>query len=200
MLAFSLGFLNESKTVFAMSPGDFGCNSDDDCTPNPGGEAHCCVIDGGGSHMCASTGGGPYCYGYEYQYQTPYDYETPYSYQTPYDYETPYSYQTPYTYQNPYSYEYQTPAFSLTVTKQKGGIVKSGDSLINCGLNCYTTYSSGQAVTLRAYPSSSYWKFTGWGVGDCVSFGTNPLCTLNMNANKTARASFVPRLFKYREF
>lgn len=107
--------------VFALNPGDLGCQYSSDCTPNPGGESHCCLP----STMCASTGGGPYCYSYEYQ--TPYSYEYP----SPYGYE----YQYQYEYQTPYGYPYPTPpVMSGTLTPAiQSCVINAGSS--SCTIN-----------------------------------------------------------------
>jgi hypothetical protein len=60
LIVIAFWFIQTTPTAFALVAGEFGCNSDSDCTPNcPTCTATCCLP---GSHMCASTGGGPYCY------------------------------------------------------------------------------------------------------------------------------------------
>ena len=87
-------------------------------------------------------------------------------------------------------------SFSVTVIKKIGGFVKSTDNFINCGSTCVRNYDRGTIVTLKAYPESSYWKFSGWS-GDCSGTG---FCVLNVTSPKTAIPSFQLRLFDYREF
>ncbi len=86
--------------------------------------------------------------------------------------------------------------FTVTVTKPVGGIVKSSDNSIYCGVNCIKVYGVATQVSLTATPSSSYWKFTGW-TGDCSGTG---ICLLNINAPKNVGATFNLRSFNYNEF
>lgn len=86
--------------------------------------------------------------------------------------------------------------FVINVTKPVGGYVKSDDNVINCGSTCSRSYVSATTITLQAYPSSSYWKFTGWS-GDCSGTG---ICVLNINAPKNVGATFNLRSFNYNEF
>lgn len=96
----------------------------------------------------------------------------------------------------PNTYNTYPPSFSLTVTKTGGGSIKSVDTFINCGTTCSKTYVQGTNVTLKATPSSSYWKFSGWS-GDCSGAGD---CVLNINSAKSVTGKFVPRNFIYKEF
>jgi hypothetical protein len=82
------------------------------------------------------------------------------------------------------------------MVKTTGGIVKSLDNKINCGPTCSGSFPVGSNVTLKAYPNSSYWKFTGWS-GDCSGAG---LCVLTINGPKTVNASFILRIFDFKEF
>jgi uncharacterized repeat protein (TIGR02543 family) len=43
-------------------------------------------------------------------------------------------------------------------------------------------------VTLTATPPAGK-QFLGW-TDACLSFGTNPVCTVRMDANKTAKGNF----------
>lgn len=87
--------------------------------------------------------------------------------------------------------------YILRVTKTAGGSVNStSDSSITCGSTCESTYTSPTVVTLQAYPSSTYWQFSGWS-GDCTGTG---LCTLNVNSVKNVNATFTLRSFQYIEF
>ena len=182
--------------------------------PNPGWE---------GSHMCASTGGGPYCYGQptyptyptypDYPsypsyntYNTYPSYNTYNSYNTYPDYPSYNTYNTYPSYNTYNSYNtyptYNTydafpPPLSLTVTRVRGGTLRSTDNFINCGLTCSKNdYVKGTNVTLKAIPASSYWKFSGWS-GDCSGTGN---CVLNMTTSKKVKGGFVPRAFIYKEF
>ncbi len=80
--------------------------------------------------------------------------------------------------------------YSLTVNKTGtgSGTVTSNPAGINCGNDCTETYSSGTTITLTATPNPGS-VFAGWS-GDCSSCGTNPTCTITMNANKTCTATF----------
>ncbi len=77
-----------------------------------------------------------------------------------------------------------------------GGFVSSNDGGIGCGTDCSESYNSGFQVVLKAEPSSSYWRFSGW-AGDCSGLGQ---CSLNVNGNKFIIANFSPRVFNYEEF
>ncbi len=79
---------------------------------------------------------------------------------------------------------------TLTVNKTGtgSGTVTSNPAGINCGNDCTETYSSGTTITLTATPNPGS-VFAGWS-GDCSSCGTNPTCTITMNANKTCTATF----------
>ena len=77
---------------------------------------------------------------------------------------------------------------SLTVTKNGSGsgTVTSGDSLINCGGTCSSTYASGATVTLTATPSGSV--FTSWSGGGCSGTGT---CTVTVSGATAVTATFT---------
>ncbi|MCX6702061.1 MAG: hypothetical protein NTX96_02625 [Candidatus Zambryskibacteria bacterium] len=87
--------------------------------------------------------------------------------------------------------------YSVTVVKTTGGTTKSVDNIITCGNTCVNNYNSGSVVTLKAIPSSSYWRFVQW-TGDCS--GTSPTCVLNVNSPKSATAIFGLTRFNYQEF
>ncbi|HEY0220822.1 MAG TPA: hypothetical protein VGC58_01215 [Candidatus Paceibacterota bacterium] len=80
-----------------------------------------------------------------------------------------------------------------------GGSVVSSDGFISCGLDCSENYTTGFTVTLNAVPASTYWKFSGW-AGDCAFALNNTMCSLTIDAGKTATAQFIPRSFDYKEF
>uniref|UniRef100_A0A7C5SZB1 Uncharacterized protein n=1 Tax=Thermocrinis ruber TaxID=75906 RepID=A0A7C5SZB1_9AQUI len=75
------------------------------------------------------------------------------------------------------------------------GYVKSTPNGIYCGYagligpkNACSADFIG-TITLTAVADTGY-KFTGWS-GDCAGCGTNPTCTINMDANKSCSANFV---------
>jgi len=83
-------------------------------------------------------------------------------------------------------------AFSLTVSvvgtdPTQGGLVTSSPAGIDCGATCSSSFSSGTSVTLAALASPTS-VFAGW-AGACV--GTEPTCTLTMDANKAVSAIFI---------
>ncbi len=63
--------------------------------------------------------------------------------------------------------------------------------------NCPVVYEEGTTIYLRAYPVSSFWKFTGWS-GLCTN--TSYLCILEVEQPGTITPNFIPRLFDYWEF
>ncbi len=67
------------------------------------------------------------------------------------------------------------------------GTITSNPTGINCGNNCSYAFAHGTNVTLTAKPDPAY-VFNGW-TGACS--GLNPVCTVSMNAAKTATAEFV---------
>ena len=76
---------------------------------------------------------------------------------------------------------------SGTSTGTGTGIVTSNPAGINCGNDCTNAFAHGTDVTLTATPDPAY-VFNGWS-GACT--GTNPVCTVSMDAPKTASAEFV---------
>lgn len=73
----------------------------------------------------------------------------------------------------------------------------SGNGTVNanppnqaCQPNCTHDYAPGTNVQLQAQPGTGQ-QLAGWG-GDCASAGTNPVCNLTMDADRTASAQFVP--------
>ena len=81
------------------------------------------------------------------------------------------------------------PILSISPTPTNGTITSS-PSGINCGSGgsmCSADFYG--TVTLTATPSTGY-TFAGW-TGDCSSCGTNPTCTITMDANKTCSANFT---------
>lgn len=88
------------------------------------------------------------------------------------------------------------PTHSITVTTTYGGTVKSADNVINCSPVCFSSYPSGNTITLNAFPNSTYWKFAGWS-GACSGTGS---CVLTLNSDKAVTALFAPKSFIYKEF
>ena len=84
--------------------------------------------------------------------------------------------------------------FDVTVTPSQGGIVKSTDGLIDCGVNCTHTYNSGDTVTLVPYTQSASWKFVGW-TRDCLGKqrGMDGHCSLTVDSPKQTTAIFTPK-------
>ncbi|MEQ1500341.1 MAG: hypothetical protein ABL917_03155 [Parcubacteria group bacterium] len=90
------------------------------------------------------------------------------------------------------------PKFNVSVSKNvnSGGVITSSPMGIDCGPVCAYDFYENSSVILTPIPSSSYWKFAGWG-GDCSGFG---LCAFIVDGIKSVSASFVPRPFIYEEF
>jgi hypothetical protein len=86
--------------------------------------------------------------------------------------------------------------YIVNVIKTIGGSVKSSDGNIVCGDVCSHLYSTGDNISLVAYPDSANWKFVGW-TNDCSGNGN---CALNINGIKTIKAIFVPSPSVYKEF
>ncbi|MEI6843353.1 MAG: hypothetical protein WCK48_02515 [bacterium] len=91
---------------------------------------------------------------------------------------------------------------NVNVTKTYGGSVKSitsgsPDGLINCGATCTKKYDQGSTVTLRAYPDSAQWRFSGW-QGDCI--GKNDCVLPNIAAAKNVSALFSLQPLQYQDF
>ncbi|MDQ5821317.1 MAG: hypothetical protein M3540_07755 [Actinomycetota bacterium] len=75
---------------------------------------------------------------------------------------------------------------TLVVSKAGDGNVSSNPSGIDCGTTCSAAFADGGQVTLTANGVGGA-SFNGWG-GDCS--GTNPTCTVSLNADRTVTASF----------
>jgi uncharacterized repeat protein (TIGR02543 family) len=75
---------------------------------------------------------------------------------------------------------------TLKVATSNPGTVTSNVGGINCGNVCQANYAAGTSVTLTATPPAGK-SFTGWS-GACT--GTSSTCTLTVNANLSAKASF----------
>jgi uncharacterized delta-60 repeat protein len=78
--------------------------------------------------------------------------------------------------------------FDLTVARAGKGTGTVTGAGINCGSDCTEPYAGGTSVNLTATPAAGN-SFAGWS-GDCASFGTQPVCTLNMTSVKVAVATF----------
>ena len=79
-----------------------------------------------------------------------------------------------------------TPSFTLSIGKSNAGAVTSTPAGINCGSACAAKFSAGSSVTLVATPPPGL-AFLGWS-GACS--GSNPSCTVSVNADTKAQASF----------
>ncbi len=80
---------------------------------------------------------------------------------------------------------------NLSVSKgssQGSGVITSAESRIQCGRNCAADFPAGTLVTLSAVADPGSF-FSGWG-GACSSAGTNPNCTLTLNADSPVIAQF----------
>lgn len=88
--------------------------------------------------------------------------------------------------------------YTLTTIKPIGGTITTTDGQISCGTTCTKQYNQGSSVVLQAVPSTSYWRFVGWG-GACSGQGTGN-CTLNITSNTTVTAQFRPKSLLYQEF
>ena len=76
----------------------------------------------------------------------------------------------------------------LTVAVNGSGTVTSSPAGVNCPGDCSELYASGTRVTLNAIPASR-WQF---GVWDGAYAGQGNPCTITIDAEKAASASFVP--------
>jgi uncharacterized repeat protein (TIGR02543 family) len=86
---------------------------------------------------------------------------------------------------------FATTVYNLTVTKPGtgAGTVTGSDGLINCGSTCSVNYESGTSVALAASATSGS-TFSGWS-GGCTGTG---ICTVNMTAAKSVKATFAKSL------
>jgi len=80
------------------------------------------------------------------------------------------------------------PKFTLTVAVTGPGTVASTTPDIVCGTDCTQDYDQGASVTLAPLPGDGA-RFAGWG-GACTGMG---LCTVTMDASKSATAKFAVR-------
>ena len=86
-----------------------------------------------------------------------------------------------------------SPSSSLTVSAKLDvirnglGAITSSPAGITCGTDCTETFGTAATVQLTATPDPTY-VFDKW-TGACT--GTNPVCTVTMDAAKTVSAEFV---------
>ena len=80
------------------------------------------------------------------------------------------------------------PKYTLTVTRNGAGTVKSTPAGINCGTACRASFFSGTNVVLTATAGTGY-QFSGW--TDCPRANGNA-CTVSVTGASTVQASFVP--------
>ncbi len=79
-------------------------------------------------------------------------------------------------------------AASLAVTKAGAGRGTVTGTDIDCGSDCAGSYPGGTVVALTATASPG--SFFGNWTGDCASFGTQPVCTLDLTVARNATAWF----------
>ena len=77
--------------------------------------------------------------------------------------------------------------FALTTNRPAHGKVSSRPRGIACGADCAATSARGATIRLTAVPAHGF-RFRQW-AGACR--GTDPSCTVRMNADRTAFARFV---------
>jgi len=78
-------------------------------------------------------------------------------------------------------------ALSVSVIGSPGGKVTSSPAGIDCGSTCSANFAAGTQIILSASPAAA-WGLAGWG-GACS--GIARTCTVTMNANTGASASFT---------
>lgn len=81
-------------------------------------------------------------------------------------------------------------SYPLTVIKignGSGTVTSTNISGINCGNDCQEQYATNTTVTLAAQEDGNS-KFLGWSGGACN--GTSSICTVTINANQSATATF----------
>jgi hypothetical protein len=75
---------------------------------------------------------------------------------------------------------------TLRVASEIGGVVKSSDARIDCGVRCSAPYKRGTVVRLGALPRRN-WSFERW-TGACV--GTAPRCMVALDRHTSVGARF----------
>ncbi|MCB9654937.1 MAG: carboxypeptidase regulatory-like domain-containing protein, partial [Deltaproteobacteria bacterium] len=81
----------------------------------------------------------------------------------------------------------------VTVTRTAGGAVVSNPAGINCPPSCAVEFPDATTVSLTAVPFQMS-TFVGWS-GACEGAGTDPLCTLTLDADVAAGAAFDANAF-----
>ena len=76
----------------------------------------------------------------------------------------------------------------LIVDVQGPGAVTTLDGTFTCSTSCYTIVADTPLLTLSAEPDDGA-TFQGWG-GACADSGTQPLCSLIIDSNKSVAATF----------
>jgi hypothetical protein len=90
------------------------------------------------------------------------------------------------TWERLFSVDVKIDTFRGHVESDDGGIDCGGDG----GDDCSEDYRSGTTVTLRGEGNPDFF-FIRWGTeSDCAAFGTNPVCTLDMTADRFVDAVF----------
>src|ERR1019366_926558 len=79
------------------------------------------------------------------------------------------------------------PLYTLTVTTNGNGSVKSTDGFIDCPGVCRHVYIANSSVTLNSFPALG-WSLNSWS-GAC--FGNNPSCIVLMSGDTSAGATFT---------
>ncbi|HUI85417.1 MAG TPA: choice-of-anchor tandem repeat GloVer-containing protein [Candidatus Binatia bacterium] len=80
-----------------------------------------------------------------------------------------------------------SPLYTLTVTTNGNGSVRSTDGFINCPGVCSHVYVANSSVTLNNFPAQG-WSFNSWS-GACV--GNYPTCIVFMSADHSVGATFT---------
>jgi len=90
---------------------------------------------------------------------------------------------------------YVVPARHLAVAAAGTGTgaVADGTHVLDCGLTCSGEFLQGETVILTATPEQGS-TFSGWVGGGCT--GTNPTCSLVVNADTTVTAVFTKALVR----
>jgi uncharacterized repeat protein (TIGR03803 family) len=84
-----------------------------------------------------------------------------------------------------------SPLYTLTVTTNGNGSVKSTDGFIDCPGVCSHVYVANSSVTLNNFPAQG-WSFNSWS-GACI--GNNPTCIVLMSGNTSAGATFTQNYY-----
>jgi hypothetical protein len=89
------------------------------------------------------------------------------------------------------SADFTQTSYQLTVQINGGGTatIVADSGAINCPTTCTDSYPTGQMVQLTLTPTGGS-SFAGWGGGGCT--GTNPVCTVTMDQDRTIPAIVDP--------